>query len=157
MSYNSLVVRLPADSMKSSSDSGRGLSGVRCFSGLRRLRVLLNSEFKVSLVVDGATASKQPLSVVVSDRNVSQRQLDEIGIRNNSGALLCLRHQGLRHSTPDHLVPFPAQQALLFGDDHHLTELTRSANARAFSYSRSCRLSNTFHSVLLALLFCSTH
>src|SRR5947207_14099121 len=82
----------------------------------------------VSLVVDGATASKQPLSVVVSDRNVSQRQLDEIGIRNNSGALLCLRHQGLRHSTPDHLVPFPAQQALLFGDDHHLTELTRSAN-----------------------------
>src|SRR6267143_3576066 len=114
-------------------------------------------------MVDGATASKQPLSVVVSDRNVSQRQLDEICIRNNSGALLCLCHQGLRHSTPDHLVPFPAQQALLFGDDHHLTELTRPANAGAFSYSRTCRLSSTFHTVLLALsvahtsLHCSTH
>src|SRR5467141_1864402 len=100
-------------------------------------------------MVDGATASKQPLSVVVSDRNVSQRQLDEIGIRDNSGALLCLCYQGLRHSTPDHLVPFPAQQALLFGDDHHLTELTRPANAGAFSYFRTGRRRSTLHPVLL--------
>src|SRR5207247_9846706 len=70
---------------------------------------------------------------------------------------LCLCHQGLRHSTPDHLVPFPAQQALLFGDDHHLTELARTANAGAFPHSRTCRLSSTFHIVLPALPFCSTN
>src|SRR5947207_12991351 len=79
-------------------------------------------------------------------------------IAEEQGLLRGERNQVVRGRMPKaHLVPFPAQQALLFGDDHHFTELTRPANARAFSYSRSCRLSDTFHTVLLALLFCSTH
>src|SRR6516162_2379890 len=95
-------------SMKARSASGRALSCVLRFSGLSRLRVVWNSELKVSLGSHAAAAGKQPVRVIIAHRNVRQRYFNEIRVGGDPSAFLGPGYQCLRHPPANHLSPLAA-------------------------------------------------